>query len=245
MLDSNDHILQYQPLWQHWTVESFIGEGGNGRVYSVARRDRGGEYHSAVKLISIPKTRLDIQQARQMGMDEQEVYRYFDGMVSQIVREIKIMYTLRAEPNIVSYEDHAIFHKEHETRWDVLIRMELLTSLYDYQQKHPLSADEVARLGLEICSALEACQKKNILHRDIKESNIFVTNQGSFKLGDFGVAREIIQSSWSLSMRGTPAYIAPEVHTGQKYDARADIYSLGILLYKCLNDGRNPFMPPA
>ena len=67
----------------------------------------------------------------------------------------------------------------------------LLTPLYQHLREHPLSEEDVIRLGIDLCRALEICQKYNIIHRDIKPENIFYSEQGSFKLGDFGIARQL------------------------------------------------------
>lgn len=245
MIASDDPIKKYEPLWGNWQVVDLLGEGSYGRVYRVARRD-GGMYESAVKLISIPKSEAEIQEARRMGMDQRSVYAYFENTVQRISKEISIMHSLKGEPHVVAYEDHQIIHEEGSLQWDILIRMELLIPLDAYAANMVVSPDETRRLGIEICSALEVCAARGIIHRDIKEGNIFLNSRGIFKLGDFGIAREMSGTgSMSMSMRGTPAYIAPEVYNGLRYDARADIYSLGVLLYKLLNGGRYPFLPPA
>jgi len=81
---------------------------------------------------------------------------------------------------------------------------------------------------------LEICEQKRIIHRDIKDENIFVTSDGKFKLGDFGIAKELTRLSLASSIRGTPLYMAPEVYRGKPYDSRSDLYSLGIVMYKLL-----------
>lgn len=91
----------------------------------------------------------------------------------------------------------------------------------------------------------EYCQCQNIIHRDIKPENIFVSRFGEFKLGDFGIARELDRSMSGLSKKGTFSYMAPEMYKGEEYDARVDIYSLGIVLYKLCNHNRLPFYQSA
>ena len=96
-----------------------------------------------------------------------------------------------------------------------------------------------------MCSALELCQKYQILHRDIKPENIFVSDSGDYKLGDFGVARTMEKTMSGMSKKGTYNYMAPEVYKGEEYGFRADMYSVGIVLYRLLNHNRIPFLPPA
>jgi serine/threonine protein kinase len=137
-----------------------------------------------------------------------------------------------------------IVKKEEEIGWYILIKMEFVQSLPDYISNNEVSVSDVLRLGIDICKALETCGKFNIIHRDIKDDNIFVSKNGNFKLGDFGIAKELSKSGKTASMRGTPLYMAPEVYKGESYDSTVDTYSLGIVLYKLLNKGRLPFMPP-
>ena len=93
-----------------------------------------------------------------------------------------------------------------------------------------------------MCSALELCRENNIIHRDIKPQNIFVSRYGVFKLGDFGVAKASTIRT-SADKVGTYSYMAPEVYKGKGYDDRVDIYSLGMVLYWLLNERRGPFLP--
>lgn len=109
--------------------------------------------------------------------------------------------------------------------------------------EHPMSRDQVIKLGTDMCRALEYCQKQNIIHRDIKPENIFVSKSGDFKLGDFGIARTAEKTMSGLSRKGTYSYMAPEVYRGEEYGASVDIYSLGIVLYRLLNKNRTPFLP--
>ena len=93
-------------------------------------------------------------------------------------------------------------------------------------------------LGRDICEALAVCHRKQLLHRDVKPENIFVDGEGRFKLGDFGIARRLDNPATYLTQVGTPYYMAPEVFSLHSYDGRADIYSLGLVLYRFLNRSR-------
>ena len=161
------------------------------------------------------------------------------------MKEFELMYKLRGLSNIVSYEDHEIRKHENGIGWDIMIRMELLTPLNVYMQTHSFGRDEVIRLGIDMCKALERCEKYNVIHRDIKPANIFVSEQGDFKLGDFGIARtlETHDTLMELSRKGTVNYMAPEILKGEKYDFTVDMYSLGIVMYRLLNDDTLPFVP--
>ena len=121
--------------------------------------------------------------------------------------------------------------------------MELLTPLNVFLKGREVSEDTVIKLGIDICCALELCKKRNIIHRDIKPENVFVNSDGDFKLGDFGIARQIEKTQSGLTKTGTLTYMAPEIYRGEKYGSSVDIYSLGIMMYRLLNYNRVPFSP--
>lgn len=99
-----------------------------------------------------------------------------------------------------------------------------------------------ARIGAQVCQALEHAHRAGVLHRDVKPENIFITPEGEAKVFDFGLSRALAESGATQGgqLFGTPHYLAPEQVEGGTADARADIYSLGIVLFEMLT-GRPPF----
>ena len=232
-------------VWPQWEIVRELGEGAFGSVYEVQRKDIGGTFKAALKFMSIPKTQKEISDAITEGMDEATATTYFRSIMEDLVKEFATMEILKGNTNIVSYEDHVVVEHDNEIGWDILIRMELLTPFKDYLQSHAMDEAEIIRLGKDICSALIICEKRNIVHRDIKMENVFVSEYGDFKLGDFGVARTVEKTTSGMSIKGTISYMAPEVYKGLKYNASVDLYSLGIMLYRLANNNRSPFLPPA
>lgn len=239
MKDFNPHTLE--PFWGNWYIDSLIGEGSFGSVYKIYREEFGKKHYCALKIISIPNSVAAEKQALYDGMDANSATEYFHEIVEVIYKEIVLMSELKGRTNIVSYEDHQILQKESGIGYHILIRMELLESLNDYMLHHSFEEREVIRLGKDLCKALILCHKRNILHRDIKPGNIFVSVDGDFKLGDFGIARQLEGTEEGLSIKGTYGYMAPEVYLGNQYDDRVDIYSLGMVLYYFLNNRKGPF----
>ena len=179
------------------------------------------------------------------GLDESSTRSYFEDIVKDFINEIKMLEQMKGTANIVNVEDYKVVEKTDAIGWDIHIRMELLTSLIDYSSGRVFAEAEVIKLGQDICLALDLCAKKNIIHRDVKPQNIFISNFGDFKIGDFGIARELEKTGSSFSTKGTYDYMAPEVLSSKKYDATVDTYSLGIVLYKLLNNNRIPFLDPS
>ena len=228
--------------YENWTIVRKLGTGSFGSVYEIERKDFG-VYKAALKVISIPQYTDEINEIRSSGMSDNSISDYYYSMVEDFISEFALMNKLKGTTNIVSYEDHKIIPHEGEIGWDIYIRMELLKPLDQFQNDHPFSEADVARLGIDICHALERCENLNIIHRDIKPGNIFVSEQGDFKLGDFGVARTLDSAGSNLSRKGTYNYMAPEVYNGMDYGPTVDIYSLGLVMYRILNHNRTPFLP--
>ena len=238
------YYKKYEPIFGKWHIVRELGEGSFGKVFQIEHRDFGNTYTSALKAITIPQNQSEVKSVLASGMDMQGAASYFEGFVEEMVAEFALMSKLKGHSNIVSYEDHEVRRHKEGIGWDVFIRMELLTPLVDYASKQPMSRSDVIKLGIDMCKALEVCQKSNIIHRDIKPENIFVSGIGDFKLGDFGVARTIEKTMGGLSKKGTYLYMAPEVFKSEPYGASVDIYSLGIVLYNYANSNRLPFFPP-
>ncbi|MCH5212474.1 MAG: serine/threonine protein kinase [Oscillospiraceae bacterium] len=226
-----------------WKIERTIGSGSFGSVYEISREEFGNRYTSALKVITIPQSDAEIRSLMDDGMDEKSTTAYYEDVVSNITKECALMAKFKGNSNIVSYEDHQVIKHKDRIGWDILIRMELLTPLADYIKTHPVNDNSVIKLGIDICKALELCCKNNVIHRDIKPANIFVAQDGSYKLGDFGIARTIEQSTGNLSKSGTASYMAPEVYRGGNYSYNVDLYSLGLVMYWCMNCNRTPFLP--
>ena len=109
----------------------------------------------------------------------------------------------------------------------------------------PLSAEDAARYVDGILEALEYSHRAGVVHRDIKPGNVMVTDDGQVKVMDFGIARAVSDTSATVAetttILGTAAYFSPEQAQGEPVDARADLYSTGVVLYELLT-GRPPFV---
>lgn len=233
---------EIEKIWPEWKVERRIGGGAYGTVYQVVRTDHNLTSRAAIKVISIPRDPDEIQSLQLDGMTANGTRTYLQGIVDDFVNEIQLMESLKGVQNIVSVEDYKVVERKGEIGWDIYIRMELLKPFNEWKGTRMLSENEIIRLGIDLCSALEICEKQSIIHRDIKPENIFVNDFGFFKLGDFGIARKLAATQSSQSIKGTYNYMAPEVASGSNYDSRVDIYSLGIVLYRLLNNNRLPFL---
>ena len=241
-MDTN-YYKQYEPIFGSWYIKELLGIGRYGKVYRIERNDIGGSFEAALKIITIPASQSEVEFLIAEGMNGTDITQYYKTVMKKIVNQFVILEKLKGNSNIVSYEDHDIIVRTDNMGWDILIKMELLTPLTTYIDKNKITKRDVVNLGIDICKALELCQKNNIVHRDIKPENIFISANGDYKLGDFGTSRTIEEATQTMSGGGTFAYMTPEVFKGEKCDSTVDIYSLGIVMYKLLNENRLPFLP--
>ncbi|CDQ68186.1 unnamed protein product [Oncorhynchus mykiss] len=160
-------------------------------------------------------------------------------------KEIKILKELKHE-NIVALHDF------QETASSVYLVMEYCNGgdLADYlHSKGTLSEDTIRVFLQQIAGAMRVLQVKDIIHRDLKPQNILLSyhtgrkshsTNTCIKIADFGFARYLQNNMMAATLCGSPMYMAPEVIMSQNYDAKADLWSIGTILFQCLT-GKAPF----
>ena len=229
-----------------YTVSEKLGSGAFGTVYKVVKTNAAGQYVRALKHITIPTEKQYNSVLNSMGGDVSKADSYFSQMLNNIVSEIRILNDLseKGVQHIVRYYENDILVTDAPKRYDIFILMEYLTPLEDYIQRENFLVRDVVKLGLDVLYGLQSCHDNGVIHRDIKDDNIFVSDKGEYKIGDFGVSKVLKDSSKAESLKGTPNFLAPEVYLGKEsYTKSVDLYSLGIVLYRLLNYSRNPFLP--
>ena len=225
-----------------WEVVRKLGQGSFGGVYEIQRTLPDGRVErGALKKLSVPRDREEIEEMLSNSFSTESITAHYKDQMGDLVREYSLMQELGNCGNVVTCHDIQYVQQEGGLGWDVYIRMELLRPLkkalgQEYRE------ETVLKLGLDLCNALKTCQKKNIIHRDIKPENILVSDDGTFKLTDFGIAK-VSEKTGSGTLAGTNGYMAPEVANRQHYGASADQYSLGMVLYWMMNKRTLPFLP--
>ena len=227
--------------WPGWETVKMIGRGSFGTVYEIQRTLFKDTEKAALKVVSIPQHSGDVEEMYNDGYDDESITSAFKSHLESIVAEYSLMRKMNGSANIVNCEDVRYIPHEDGVGWDIFIKMELLTPL---TKALPDKIDDrtAIKLAKDMCSALDLCKKFDIIHRDVKPQNIFVSPNGDYKLGDFGIAKVVEQTMGGTKI-GTYKYMAPEVCNNQPYGAAADIYSLGLVLYWILNEHRLPFLP--
>ena len=238
------HLEIVKRVWSDWIIHEKLGEGSFGQVFRARKERFGVTQEAAIKVVRIPGDDVELKRVQSgYGLNEQELKEYFYPEVEKLKKEIVLMQELGEDSHIVRILDFEIIDAPDAiVGWYILIRMELLECLENYIKRANITVADVVAIGEDVLTSLEVCEERNIIHRDIKPANLFRSDKGVYKLGDFGIARDMRAGMGSLSHKGTENYMAPEVYLGKNYTSNIDIYALGIVLYKLLNKNRLPFM---
>lgn len=205
-----------------YSVERFLGEGAHKRVYLA--HDAMLDREVAVALI---------------GGEAVD-----GGRADRVRREAVAMGRLAGHPNVVTVYDAGAElgapyiveeYLEGGTVADLLVR----------SPGRRLPVERAVRIVVDVCAALEYAHGRGVVHRDLKPSNVWLAADGTAKLGDFGLVAALRQSTSATFARltgegmmvGTIAYLAPEQALGRSPDPRADLYSLGAVLYELVTGG--------
>ncbi len=203
-----------------FTIEKELGSGAMGTVYRVNYRDdKGRTKVLALKIIST-------------GLSGSET------ALARFEREAQILKQLK-HPNIVSlfapgrYKGTPFFSMEY-------VEGESLDAVLARRLR--FSWEEVVMIGKQVCSALQHAHEKGIIHRDLKPSNLMRLEDGTMKLTDFGIAKDmdVTALTGANATVGTAAYMSPEQCRGENITAKSDLYSLGCVFFELLT-GRKPF----
>src|SRR5215212_5609069 len=184
----------------------------------------------------------DLSLARQVAIKVLKPALASDPVVAERFRREAIAVAQLSHPNIVAVYD-AIDDNGRQAVVMQLVNGKSLRQLLDEQKR--LSPDLTMHIGTCVAAALDAAHRAGMVHRDVKPGNILITPDGRVLLTDFGIAKGLGATGDDLTsanvMMGTAKYLSPEQVRGKKLDGRADLYSLGLVLYECLA-GRVPFL---
>lgn len=188
----------------------------------------------------------DLSLTRQVAVKLLKPALAADPVVAERFRREAIAVAQLSHPNIVAVYDAVDDTIGGEKRQAVVMQLvngKSLRQLLDEQKR--LSPDLTMHIGACMASALDYAHQCSLVHRDIKPGNILITPDGRVLLTDFGIAKGLGSTEEDLTspnvMMGTAKYLSPEQVRGRKLDGRADLYSLGLVLYECLA-GRVPFL---
>jgi Protein kinase domain len=187
-----------------------LGRGGMGTVYKAV--DETLERDVAIKVLN-------------SDIGESDVLKRFRAEAVTLAR--------------LNHQGIATLYELHRHDDELLMVMEFVRgeTFHDLSERFgPLAPPQAAQLCVQVLDALAHAHRAGVVHRDLKPANLMVTEGGTVKVMDFGIARVLGTEHHTQSgyMMGTPAYMAPEQVLGREVDGRADLYAVGVVLYRLL-----------
>ena len=198
-----------------------LGSGGFGRVWKAHDESLGVDV--AVKEVRVPPTASDAERTE---------------FLARARREARNAARLRDHPGIIPVHDVVMVD---DVPW-IVMRLIDGHSLEDRLKQGRISAEETARIAKALLKALDAAHTAGIVHRDVKPANVMLTRAGEVLLADFGIAVHRTDTAMTASgaVIGSLEYLAPERLRGQNNGTAGDLFSLGVVLYRCV-EGVPPF----
>ena len=200
-----------------YEIKEVLGRGAMGVVYKAEHVELGRVV--ALKVFSPQKEGNEL-------------------FVERLKREGRLMAQLE-HPNVLGIYNAGLM--EDETPYLVLEYVEGGDLQKRLRKERRLGKKEAIRIAVRVCNALSAVHSLGIVHRDIKPANVLLGEDGSVKVSDFGISKEMQEavSHGGLTLTGTTVgtvdYMSPEQSNGGDVDVRSDIYSVGVLLYEMIS----------
>ena len=204
----------------------------------------GSDKRYIVKVISIPASQVKLEAFLLTGIysNETAALEYFKTLADGVVEEVEALNKLSKLEGFLPYEKYQVEPMQGEVGYDVYLLSPYKRSLEKYFRRTPMTHLAAVNLGLDMCASLAVARHTGYLYADLKPSNIFVSDDNEFRVGDIGFMKLDSLSYSSMPERYISKYTAPELHDPMAaLNITADVYAAGMILYQAYNGGVLPF----
>ena len=228
-------------LLTNMEVQECLGRRGGTSVYSV--KSTRSEQLYVLKHISVPESQKQVEALIFTGAasDQEAAQAYYQQVVADYQAELEQMETLSNSPNLDCFRSYEIRPKEDGVGFDVFLLAEFRTTLEQYLLKTDITHTSAVNLAMDLCSALADLREAGLIHRDVKPSNIYLSSQGHFMLGDMGLAKIEDLKYCSMPEGMLSPFSAPELfELMANVNETIDLYAVGLILYRIYNGNHAP-----
>ena len=207
--------------------------------------EQGSDEKYIVKIISNPasQSKLDAMILSGAYPDVASATEYFKSLADGIIEEANILQKLSLLEGFLPYDKFQLVPMESEAGYDVYILSKYRRTLEQKFRKDAMTHLEALNLGLDLCAALAVCRRSGYIYIDLKPENVYLNNEGAYRIGDIGFVKLNSLKYASLPDRYRSAYTAPElVDAFSSLNTSVDIYALGLILYQVFNGGQLPII---
>ncbi len=234
-------VKKISPLLDNIIIGDPISDHHGIQCCPALNQDSGQRY--IVKIISVPasQTQLDALLLTGAAADNNAARDYFQERVNDYINEIEIIQELSRYEGFISDCGYQAVPKEDGIGFDIYVLSQYRRSLERQFIKKPLTQLDAMNLGLDICSALTACRRNGYIFSNLKPTNIYITENGEYKISDFGFIGLKSLKYATIAEHYIGAYTAPEITDAfSSLNDRIDVYSIGMILYRIFNGGLLP-----
>ena len=228
-------------LLTNMEVQECLGRRGGTSVYSV-KSTRSDQLY-VLKHISVPETQRQVEALILTGAaaDQESAQAYYQQVVADYQAELEQMEALAASPNLDAFRSYEIRPKEEGVGFDVFLLAEYRTTLERYLLQTEMTHSSAVNLAMDLCNALSDLRQAGLIHRDVQPSNIYLSAQGHFMLGDLGLAKVEDLKYCSMPEGMLSSFSAPELFDLMaNVNETIDLYAVGLILYRIYNGNHAP-----
>ncbi len=228
-------------LLTNMEIQECLGKRGGTAVYRVKSTKSDQLY--ILKHISVPESQRQVEALIFTGAaaDNDAAQAYYQQVVADYQTELEQLEALANSPNLDSFRSYEIRPKEEGVGFDVFLLAEYRITLERYLAENEITQSSAVNLAVDLCSALADLRAAGLIHRDVKPSNIYLSSQGHFMLGDMGIASVEDLKYCSMPESMLSPYSAPELfNLMANVNETVDLYAVGLILYRIYNGNHAP-----
>lgn len=230
------------PMLDNFIMGGAMSDHHGVRCYPAI--ENGTEDKHIVKVISVPATSSQMDALILTGAyaDREAALGYFKEITDGVVQEVDILEKLSELEGFLPFKACQVEPMESGEGYDIYLLSSYKRTLQKHFTRHSFTHLDALNLGLDLCSALSVCRRNGYLYIDLKPSNVYVTDQRLFRIGDLGFIRLDALKYASVPEKYMSVYTPPEVRDAfSALNATMDIYAAGLILYQTYNNGELPF----
>ncbi len=202
-----------------------------------------------VKIISVPASQKQLDALLLTGAykDASAAAEYFKELAEDTVKEARLLQQLAKLEGFLSYEGWQIVPMEgDEVGFDVYLLGSYKRSLEKFLRRNTMTHLNAVNLGIDLCAALSLCRRAGFIYTDLKPTNIYISGQQEYRIGDLGFAKLSAMKYTSMPSKYISRYTPPELHDPfATLNPTVDTYAVGMILYQIYNHGDIPFATKA
>ena len=231
------------PLLDGFAMGDPLSDHDGIRCCPAMKEDSDNKY--IVKIISVPASQVQLEALLLTGacQDKEQAMAYFKDLADGVLKEARFLKKISRMEGFVPYESWQVVPMEgDETGYDVYLISDYRRSLEKFTRRNLMTHLGAVNLGLDMCAALAICRRAGCIYADLKPSNIFISEDKEYRIGDLGFISLSSLKYTSMPSKYISAYTAPELLDPMVIlNTTADIYSIGMILYQVYNNGQLPF----